>query len=342
MPHYRKLLLTAGIDVSAKTLNVAWRDLKGEISENEFENNESGHSALIRLFRAGKRACQVVLEATGNYHLDLAMALTHAGCSVMVANPLATHHHAASKLRRAKTDRIDAKDLLSFCEKGEFKLWTVPSPATMALRDYARRIQSLIEQMTAEKNRFHAAKAKSGTPAIVLGDIEDSIVGLNKRIRRLEMAAVQLMKSDVQLEKAQRVVTSVKGFAARSAVKILAELLVLPADMTPKQIVAYAGLDPRPFQSGTSVHGKRRISRVGNKRLRAALFMPTMAAVRFEPAVRAAYQALVARKGPTSKLLALTAMSRRLLQVLWQMLRTSQAFDGAKFGSAPRNLPAAA
>lgn len=342
MAHYRKLILTAGIDVSAKTLNLAWRDLKGEVREDTFENNASGHSALIRLLRAGKRACRVVLEATGNYHFDLAMALTQAGLSVMVANPLATHHFAASKLRRAKTDRIDARELLFFCEKGEFKPWTAPSPATIALRDLARRIQTLIDDMTAEKNRFHAAKAKSGTPKLILADLEDSIINLNKRIRRLELAAVELMKSDVELDKAQRVVTSVKGIAARSAVKILAELLVLPADMTPKQVVAYAGLDPRPFQSGTSVNGKRRISRVGNKRLRAALFMPTMAAARFEPAVRTAYQALVARKGPKSKLLALTAMSRRILQALWQMLRAGQAFDGTKFGSAPRNLPAAA
>jgi transposase len=333
MPRAPKPPLAAGIDVSAKTVNVAWRSKTGDIQQNVFENNERGHASVVSLLRAAKRPRRVVMEATSNYHLDLAIALSRAGLPVMVANPLATHHFAAAHLRRAKTDPIDADNLLAFCEKCEFVQWTMPSAAVLELRDFTRRIAALIDMQTAEKNRLHAAKSTGTTSPAVLADIEDTIVSVAARIRRLEEAAVKLVESDPELREAARQVTSVKGIAVRSGMRIIAELLLLPKDMKPKQVVAYAGLDPRPFQSGTQDR-RRKISRVGNARLRGALFMPTMAAARWEPRVKEAYELLVARKGPKSKLLALTAISRRLLQTLWRMLQTKKEFDGSKFGQA--------
>ena len=342
MPRAPNPPLCVGIDVSAKTLHVAWRTLRDEVHENQFSNDDAGFVGLIALLKAGNRPRRVVVEATGTYHVDLALALVGANVAVMVVNPLSTYHHAGVKLRRAKTDPIDAKDLLDYCERNEFVPWKVPPASVLELRDVTRRIAALIEQRTMEKNRLHAARAKAGTPVVVLRDIEDAIVYLSKRIRELEKAGVALINRHPELREASRLITSVKGIAVRSGMRILAELLVLPQDLSPKQVVAYAGLDPRPFQSGTSRDAQRRISRVGNKRLRAALFMPTMVAARWEPAIKAVYEAMVARKGPKSKLLALTAMSRRLLQVVWQMLRTRQVFDATKFGPGVRNQPIAA
>jgi transposase len=332
MPRAPKPALAVGIDVSAKTVNVAWRDRNGQIQQNCFDNDDRGHAAIVSLLRAAKRPRRIVMEATSNYHLDLAIALTRAGFPVMVANPLATHHFAAAHLRRAKTDKVDCVGLLDFCEKCEFVLWKMPPAEFLELRDFTRRIAALIDIQSAEKNRLHAAKSTGTTSAFVIADIEDTIVALEQRIRRLEEAAVAFVERHPELREAVRLVTSVKGIAARSGIRIVAELLLLPKDMTPKQVVAYAGLDPRPFQSGTQ-DKRRRISRVGNARLRGALFMPTMAAARWEPRIKEAYEALVARKGPKSKLLALTAISRRLLQALWQMLRAGKEFDGSKFGA---------
>ena len=110
------------------------------------------------------------------------------------------------------------------------------------------------------------------------------------------------------------------------------ELSLLPADMDVRQWVAYAGLDPREYSSGTSVQKKVRISKAGNKHLRRALYMPALVAVRHQPQVRAYYEHLQAR-GKT-KMQALVATMRKLLHAIYGMFKHDQLFDGHKVYAA--------
>jgi transposase len=97
---------------------------------------------------------RVCLEATGNYSLDVAIALTATkGVEVMIVNPRSARHFADAQLRRAKTDRVDARALLDYAQRMDFIVWKRPSQERMHLRQYARRIAALIEDTTAEKNR---------------------------------------------------------------------------------------------------------------------------------------------------------------------------------------------
>ena len=124
-------------------------------------------------------------------------------------------------------------------------------------------------------------------------------------------------------------VISTRGIARTSALHLLAELLILPSDMSARQWVAHAGLDPRAFDSGTSIHKPARISRRGNHYLRAALYMPAMVAAHHDPHVKAFYGKLVA-KGKT-KMQAIVAVMRKLLHAIHGMLRTDSDFLGEKF-----------
>ena len=122
---------------------------------------------------------------------------------------------------------------------------------------------------------------------------------------------------------------SAKGIGETSAMRILAELLVLPDDLAAPQWVAHAGLDPRPYESGTSIHRPRRISKVGNRHLRAALYMPALVAIQHEPNIKAFYDKLIAAgKKPMQ---AVVAVMRKLLHAIWGMLKHDQDFDGEKF-----------
>lgn len=340
MSKKKKFDMSVGIDVSQRTLAVAWRGVDGEVHEGEFANDGDGHQKLVRMLRAGRRTVRVVLEATGNYSVDVAIALHDAKVDVMIANPLATRRFSDAQLRRAKTDKVDARDLLSFTERMEFTAWKRPSDAALHMRDFSRRIYALGVEKTAADNQLHAAKAKHGTPPVIVADLEASIASLKARIEALTTAAVAHASADAGLAPALQTLMTVKGIAERSAARILGELVLLPADMTPDQVVAHAGLDPRTMESGTSIRRTSRISKVGNARLRAALYMPTLVAVQHEPAVKVAYDAMLARK--KVKLVAQTAMMRRLLRVLWRMLRTNSAFNADKFSTRPANIPAVA
>ena len=318
-----------GIDVSAKTLQVAIGGPDG-VRDLEIPNDAAGHQKLCKLLTKKDVSVRVCLEATGNYSLDVAIALTATkGVEAMIVNPRSARHFADAQLRRAKTDRVDARALMDYAQRMPFVVWQRPSQERMHLRLFARRIAALVETATAEKNRLVAAKATGETPRLVLCDIERGIQQLASRIAELEAAALELINSAPDLKRLMDCATSIKGIATRSAIRLLGELLVLPADMSPREIVAHAGLDPRPRQSGAK-DAKRQISRLGNARLRSAIFHPAMVAARYEPAVREVYERLVERN--KLKMVATVAIMRRLLVALWVMILREQPFDPAKFG----------
>ena len=146
-------------------------------------------------------------------------------------------------------------------------------------------------------------------------------------------SGLQLVRGVPALASKLAHLVSTKGIGEVSAMRLLAELLVLPDDLAAPQWVAHAGLDPRPYESGTSIHRPRRISKVGNRHLRAALCMPALVAIQHEPHVKAFYDKLVAAgKKP---LQAIVAVMRKLLHAIWGMLKHDQDFDGNKFFRLP-------
>jgi transposase len=155
---------------------------------------------------------------------------------------------------------------------------------------------------------------------------------LERRIELLSADAVALIGEHEDLQTALELLVSVPGIAAHSAVQLLPELLVLPETMTVRQWVAHAGLDPRAYQSGTSVDKPARISKVGNVHIRRALYMPALVAVQRNPHVRAFFEKLVAR-GKTP-LQAYVAVMRKLLHAIYGMLTTRTTFVAAKFHAA--------
>lgn len=264
-----------GIDVSASSFAVAEEVPGRPVREAEYPNTEAGHDKLCRRLEKIGRPVQVCLEASGVYHLDLAMALYRArGVTVMVANPRATRAFAHAQMQRSKTDATDARSLLEFVRRMPFNSWAPPSSEILALRAIARRIAALTVTITQERNRRHATNHCRKYPPVLGDEIDAHLEFLTASINRLATEARRLIDDDAWLSRAFSHMVSVRGIAQTSAVAILGELAALPRDMSARQWVAHAGIDPRHHQSGTSVHKPSRISRTGNRRLRAALYMP--------------------------------------------------------------------
>jgi transposase len=328
-------ILLTGIDVSARSLTVVVEQPGGDRERLEFANDSVAHRQLIRRLTKQGRHARVALEASGIYSLDLALALDRAPrIEVMVINPRAARDFAKAFLHRSKTDELDAEVLLEFVRRMPFLPWQPPPTEALELRAVTRRMAALIKTRSQEKNRLHAARHCHALSDLVRNDIEVNIRHLDRRIALLEEQAVDLIWEHPELRLDLLHLTSVRGIARTSAVQILAELGVLPPDLSARQLVAHAGIDPRSFESGESVAKPARISRVGNRYLRAALYMPALVASRYEPHVKAFYDMLIARgKKPKQ---ALVAVMRKLLHSIYGMLKHGCDFEGQKFFAMPQ------
>lgn len=151
---------------------------------------------------------------------------------------------------------------------------------------------------------------------------------------------MKLIDGSDQLRGAYGHLVSVSGIARKSAVLLLGELAMLPEDISVRQWVAHAGLDPKKHESGTSVKARERISKIGNARIRRALYMPAQVAIQHEPRVGAFYGKLL-RKGKPP-MVAVVAVMRKLLHAIYGMLKHGQDFDGEKFYATPEKVPATA
>lgn len=317
----------AGIDVAARKLDVARLSDNGSAQLRQFEQSPAGHRELVAYLKKHKVEA-VVMEATGIYYLDAAVALHNAGVAVSVINPRAAHHFAKVMLQDSKTDRIDARLLAEYARRMTLKPWQAPNEDWLALRDIARRINQLTGMRTAEKNRLHALQAQQHTRKTMIDELLDHIEQLDHSIERLTKAAADVIGQDPILTQYDACLTSATGIARASAVTLLGELCMLPTELRSNQVSRQAGLDVRLAESGSSIDRPGRLSKGGNTYLRAAIHMPSLSLIRHDARAKAHYEALIARG--KEKMQALCAVQRKMLTGLWACMHADEPFDTAK------------
>ena len=273
--HEAKPDLFAGIDVGAEELILVIRKNGKPFDPQKFTNTPADRIRLVKKL-VKLPGIIVCLEATGIYHFDLSLALHDAGVLLMVVNPKASHNFAKVLMKNSKTDAVDANTLAEYAARMDFVAWTRPSNETIALRSFARRIDALTCQKAAAKNHLHALTATSETPKAVLKDVKLAIAQLEKRIDRLTAEALILIGKHPDLERILTLLVGIKGIGNTSAIALMGELLLLPPDLSHREWVKFAGLDPRAFDSGKSVHKKTRISKAGNRHIRSALLYASL------------------------------------------------------------------
>jgi len=324
-------MISAGIDVSAKALEVVInRNGAASSKPMTFNNDAKGHQALLKALKK-RKVKRVCVEATGVYHLDLCVRLHDAaGIELMVLNPKAAKQYADVMMNRSKTDGVDAALLAGYAQHMPFSPWKKPDDAFLQVRACARRIEALTKQRTQAKNQLHALQATDTTPSFILEDVQLSITQADQQIDALRRRTLQLIEAHETMQKVMTLLLSVKGIAETSAIQLMGELLVLPEDMKAKQWVAMAGLDPRHHQSGSSINKKARISKVGNRYLRQALYMPALSAARHDKHINGYYRHLIENRG-LKKIQAICAVMRKLLHAIHAMLKQQQPFDNTRF-----------
>lgn len=311
-----------GIDVSKAKLDVMLRRDEGDSGvSGTFDNSPSGFKKLGQwLSKRQVERVHACLEATGMYGDDVACFLHEAGHTVSVVNPAQIKKHAESQLRRNKTDKLDAAIIADFCVKHHPRPWTPPDPAWYELRALARHLTALKDMRQQERNRLSSGVKAPG----VIEALTDHIAFLDQQIHDLERDIQHFINQHPDLKRQRELLDSIPGIGPLTAALLLAEIPNIPGFEQANDLVAFAGLNPRLWQSGI-LKGYSPLSKVGNPALRRLLFFPALAARRSNP-ILAPWADQLAARGK-QKMVVIGAVMRRLLIQVYGVLKSGQPFD---------------
>ena len=308
-----------GIDIAKQKFDVAlnWNSRR---RAKVFRNDVEGWQALLRWLKdLGVDQVHACLEATGRYGDGLALHLHDAGHRVSIVNPAQIKHFGRAKLGRNKTDRADAALICDYCRLFEPAAWTPPSAA---LRDLVRTREALTASRVEWTNRRNSGQGSAAADAAMAG----VIARLEAEIVALDQAIEDAIGQNEDLRTRHDLLVSVPGIATHTAAVILSEMPGPEVLRTAREAAAYAGLNPSHRQSGSSLDAPSRISRIGNATLRAALYFPALAAIRWNPLVAALRQRLKDQGRLKPKQIVGAAM-RKLLHLCFGVLKTGKPFD---------------
>lgn len=305
-----------GIDVAQAELVVASADAS---STTTYPNTARGHAALVARFTAPGTALSVeliVLEATGGYERNLVAVLGAAALPVVVVNPRQVRDFAKATGRLAKTDAIDAHVLAEFGARVQPERRPLPTTEQEELRALLLRAEQVQQMLVAEKTRLLQALGRHDRQPL-RKKIKRHIAFLERELHELDADLDDQLRQSPLWREQDDLLQSVPGIGSKTARTMLGHLPEL-GTVSAAEISKLAGLAPMNRDSGM-LRGKRRIGG-GRARVRAALYMATLSAIRYNPRIRPLYERLVAAGKP--RMVALVACMRKLLVILNAMLKT--------------------
>jgi transposase len=311
-----------GIDIAKLKFNVCLIQHNGKLKHKVFPNTSTGFEPLREwLSKHGVQRVHACLEATGAYGEALSLFLHEAEHRVSVINPAAVKAFAQSRLSRTRTDRVDAELIARFCQMQEPLEWTPPAAEIRELQALVRRLESLVEMRVMEENRLSSGI----TVEAVRESVEEHLSYLVEQIKRAEELIGNHINSNPTLKQQSALLDSIPGVGETTAALLLSELPELKQYRSARQVAADAGLVPRERRSGTSVRGRTRLSKIGNARLRRALYFPAITALRCSPFFQQWAKGLQERG--KSKMSVICAVMRKLVHLAYGVLKSGKPFD---------------
>src|SRR5215469_4472967 len=299
--------LYCAIDLSKERLDVAGAVLG---LPEQLDNSHAGYRRLIRAAKKYPGVVQFVFEATGPYHLGLALALWEAKLALSVLNPARVRYFAKAQ-GKAKTDPLDKEVIGAFAQAFRPPPTRAPEPVRGQLMELLQRREGLIQSRAAEQNRL--GQSHHG---LIERQIRRLLSQLTEHIEQIERQMDKLVSSCAELQAQVERLCQVKGVGQLTALTLLITLPEL-GSLGRNHISRLVGLAPLNDDSGQQ--SNKRFIQGGRKRPRAALYMASLSASRHNPVLRDFYQRLL--KAGKPKKVALTAVMRKLLICLNALLR---------------------
>jgi len=305
-----------GIDISKDVFDVT----NSKECYYQFENNNKGFGKFLKLL---DNTSHCVMEATAYYHYQLAYYLQENQIKVSVENPLSVKRFIQMKLSKIKTDKSDSKLICQYAEKVDLKLWKGHSKHQIECLQITRLLSVYTKQRTMINNKIHGESVLGNPSLFVVRSLKRSLKFIKKETDTLENKLLKLVR-----ETHQNLLTRIEtipGIGRKTAIMLVVLTDGFERFNSASELCSYSGLTPMIRQSGSSVKGRPRISKIGNKKLRNLLFMCSFNACKYNTACRELYERIVA-KGKSKKL-ALIAVSNKLLKQVFAIAKSGLIYD---------------
>lgn len=314
-----------GVDVAKAKLDCMLLDgTSGKRKSKVIPNTPAGFAQLLEwLDKQGAPEPHVVMEPTGVYHEPAALALTDAGLTLSLVNPAQLRQFAQGLGVKTKTDKADSTVLARFGQTQQPEPWQPPSRSARTLKALLARRDAVADDLQRERNRQEAANF-STTPDEVKASITQSIAFLETELKRLETRINDHIDDDPDLRNKRDLLETIPGVGERVSTNMTALFASRTFDRA-EQVAAYLGLVPVQWESGSSVHGRPRMSKAGPAHLRKLLYLPAIKARQCNPHIKALGERLLA-KGK-SKMSVIGACMRKLAHLCFGVLRTGKPYE---------------
>jgi len=322
-----------GMDVSQNELVVSLgrmtRSLDPEIyAFKTFANKSSGFAALeawVNKNTDQQVPVRFVMEATGVYHEKLAYYLSEQNREVSIVLPNKICNFAKTLEIKTVTDKTASQAICRFGLGKKLDIWQPPKKIFRDIKQLARERDQIIAERTVSKNQLHAENAEAFPNKRSITRLNERIQLFNRQEKEIRYEIAEIIQQDDELVERIKNVTTIPGVAKLTAVIVLAETNAFNLITGRKQASSYAGFDIVEKQSGTSVKGKPKMSKRGNRHLRKAMHMPALAAIRHDERFKAIFVRLVSKHG--IKMKAAVAVQRKLLELIYTVWTTNTKYD---------------
>jgi transposase len=310
-----------GIDISKATFEASLT-INNKVIGRIFTNDDKGYRRFCDWLQYLKlEEVYNCMEATGFYGDGLAEYLFLNGYNISVVNPCCIKSFAKSKLKRHKTDKIDASIIAEYAEKLQPPLWKLPEANKQELKELNRCVEALKFQLQQVKNQLENKNKKSTLVTETWKALKSQITNEIKAVyERME----QLINSHSELKQDYENLLTISGVNKITAIGLLAEIPDLSSFKNARQLAAYAGLIPKHRYSGTTVQGKPRLSKVGSSHFRKILYFPAIVAKQFNPTIRIFCENLKNKGKATMSIIG--AAMRKLLHMVFAILKYKTCF----------------
>jgi len=326
-----------GVDVAQNELVVTLGRLNQQLevelySRRKFANKETGFVALLKWLMKNTIEgvpLRVVMEATGVYHQKFAYYLDDNQIDLTVVLPNKISNYMRTLSVKTITDDTCADAITLFGLERKLENWKRPKKIYRILQQLTRERDQIVCERVVIKNQIHAEKAEAAPNTRSISRLTQRLRLMNKQEKEIKLDIEECLRSDQSVKDIVDAICTIPGIGTLTAVIILAETNGFELIRNKKQLTSYAGLDVKEKQSGTSVKGKTKISKRGNRHLRKAMHFPALVAIRHDEHYKELFARLVSRHG--IKMKAATAVQRKLLELTYILFKNQTVYDPEKF-----------